>query len=111
VVILSLSILPIVLLVLKAIFMFVFFKGFVIVRTQFPENVKETLSGMIAEIFIQHLEHQILKHTLEDQAITYYTRYVDDIFVIHNQDKITPAQILEHFNKQHGALHIYSRLS
>jgi hypothetical protein len=62
------------------------------------------LSGIIAEIFIQHLEQQILKHTLERQAIIYYTRYVDDIFIIYNHDKITPKQILEHFNKQHKAL-------
>jgi hypothetical protein len=62
------------------------------------------LSGTIAEIFIQHLEQQTLKHTLESQAIIYYTRYVDDIFIIYNQNKITPEQILEQFNKQHKAL-------
>jgi hypothetical protein len=52
------------------------------------------LSGIIAEIFIQHLEQQILKHALENQAITYYTRYVDDIFIIYNRNKTTPEQIL-----------------
>jgi hypothetical protein len=52
-----------------------------------------TLS-IIAEIFLQQLEQEILKNTLESQTITYYTRYVDDIFVICNQDTITPEQIL-----------------
>jgi hypothetical protein len=35
------------------------------------------LSSIIAEIFPQHLEQQILKHTLERQTITYYTRCED----------------------------------
>jgi retron-type reverse transcriptase len=42
------------------------------------------LSSIIAEIFLQQLEQQILKHTLERQTITYYARYVDDIFIIYN---------------------------
>jgi hypothetical protein len=62
------------------------------------------LSGIIVVIFLQHLEQQILKHILEGQVIVYYTRYVDDIFIIYNQDKIGLEQILEQFNKQQKAL-------
>jgi hypothetical protein len=45
-----------------------------------------------------------LKHILESKPIIYYTRYVDDIFLIYNPDKITPELILELFNKQHKAI-------
>jgi hypothetical protein len=45
--------------------------------------------GIMAEVFIQHME-QLVKHALEYKSIICYTRYVDDIFIIYNQDKITP---------------------
>jgi hypothetical protein len=53
------------------------------------------LSGIIAEIFLQHLEHQLLKNTLENQDIIHCTRYVDDIFITYNQNRTTPQQIQE----------------
>jgi hypothetical protein len=34
----------------------------------------------------------------------YYNRYVDDIFVIYNQTRITPKTILEQFSAQHRNL-------
>jgi hypothetical protein len=55
------------------------------------------LSGIIAEIFLQNLEQLRLKHALESKTIIYYTRYVYDIFLIYNPDKITPELILELF--------------
>jgi hypothetical protein len=45
-----------------------------------------------------------LKHILESKAIIYYTRYLDDIFLIYNPDMITPELILLLFNKQHKAV-------
>jgi phage regulator Rha-like protein len=36
--------------------------------------------------------------------IVYYNRFVDDIFMIYNQTKITPQTILEQFNTQHRDL-------
>jgi hypothetical protein len=62
------------------------------------------LSGIIVEIFLQNLEQLRLKHILESKAIIYYTRYVDDIFLIYNPDRITPELIQELFNKQHKAI-------
>jgi hypothetical protein len=56
------------------------------------------LSGIIAEIFLQHWEGQLLKHAMENKSILYYTRYVDDIFIIYNQEKISPILIQEQFN-------------
>jgi hypothetical protein len=64
------------------------------------------LSGVVAESFIQYLEQQVLKHAIESKTIIYYTRYVDNIFIIYDQCEITPELILEHFNKQHKAIEI-----
>jgi hypothetical protein len=61
------------------------------------------LSSTMAEIFLQRLEQNRIKH-LEDEKITYYNRYVDDIFIIYNQTRITPQCLLEHFNKQQKSL-------
>jgi hypothetical protein len=38
---------------------------------------------------------------LERKKIVYYNRYVDDIFIIHNQTKTNPQTILEQLNAQH----------
>jgi hypothetical protein len=62
------------------------------------------ISGTMAEIFQQDSEQNKIKHLLEDVKITRYNRYVDDIFIIHNQTKITPQSLLEQFNTQHKDL-------
>ena len=62
------------------------------------------LSSIMAEIFLQHFEQRKIKFLLEDKRILYYNRYVDDIFMIYNQSKITPQQILEQFNTQNKNL-------
>jgi hypothetical protein len=59
----------------------------------------------LAEIFIQELEQNRLKHVLEGKKIIYYNRYVDDIFMIYDQNKIT-QDILKQFNTQHENLQI-----
>jgi hypothetical protein len=63
------------------------------------------LSGIVAEIFLQHWEGQLLKHAMENKSILYYTRYVDNIFIIYNQEKISPLLIQEQFDSQHKAIH------
>ena len=52
------------------------------------------ISGTIAEIYLQYIEHTIVKHWLESEEIIYYRRYVDDILIIYkgnltNEHKIT----------------------
>jgi hypothetical protein len=42
------------------------------------------ISGTMAEIFIQHLEDSFIKHLLDSKSITFYSRYVDDIFIIYD---------------------------
>jgi hypothetical protein len=67
--------------------------------------MRSPLSGILAEIFLQDLEQHRIKHLLEGGNIIYYNRYVDDIFIIYNQAKITPHTLTEHFNAQHEDLH------
>jgi hypothetical protein len=62
------------------------------------------LSSILAEIFLHDLKQNRLKQLLEDKKIVYYNRYVDDIFIIYDQRKITPQTILEDFNIQHEDL-------
>jgi hypothetical protein len=40
------------------------------------------ISGTMAEVFLQHYERLYVKHLPEEQAIAYYARYVDDIFIV-----------------------------
>jgi hypothetical protein len=40
------------------------------------------ISGLIAEIFLQHQENNILKNSLDSNNIRFYNRYVDDILII-----------------------------
>jgi hypothetical protein len=52
------------------------------------------LSSIMAKVFLQHLEQRKVKLLLEDKKYLYYNRYVDDIFIIYNQSKITPQHIV-----------------
>jgi hypothetical protein len=53
------------------------------------------LSSILAEVFLQDLKQNRLKHLLENKKI------VDNIFIIYDQRKITSQTILEDFNIQH----------
>jgi hypothetical protein len=66
--------------------------------------MESPLSGTFAEVFLQELEQTRLKHLLEGKRIIYYNRYVDDIFIIYDQSKITSQNILQQFNAQHRDL-------
>jgi len=37
------------------------------------------VSGTMAEIFLQHLEETNIKHLIDTESLSFYTRYVDDI--------------------------------
>jgi hypothetical protein len=61
-----------------------------------------TISSIIFEIFLQHLEQSSIKHILETENKIYcYNRYVDNILITYNENKVTEHQILENFNKLH----------
>jgi NADH:ubiquinone oxidoreductase subunit E len=51
------------------------------------------ISGIIAEIFLQHTENRHIKQLLDSKIITFYTRYVDDIFIIYDTNRMTTDEM------------------
>jgi hypothetical protein len=62
------------------------------------------ISNTIAGIFVQHYENTYIKQALDMQYIQYYTRYVDDILIIYDNNKITHEQITQQLNQLHTDL-------
>jgi TusA-related sulfurtransferase len=58
-------------------------------------------SAVFAEIFIQHLEHNHIIHTLRKHNILDYYRYVDDILIVYNENHTNIDDILKEFNSIH----------
>ena len=52
------------------------------------------ISGTMAKIFIQHLEDSHVKHLLDSKSTAFYSRYVDDIFIIYDFSYTSPNAIL-----------------
>jgi hypothetical protein len=51
------------------------------------------ISGTMAEIFLQHQENANLKHLIESNITTFYTRYGDEIFIVYDSTLTTPEDI------------------
>jgi hypothetical protein len=62
------------------------------------------ISGIIAEIFLQHFENLLIKHHLENRSLIYYTTYVDDILIIYDTTKIQYHRIIQQANMIHKNL-------
>ena len=62
------------------------------------------ISGIVAEIFLQHFENLLSKHHLENRSLIYYTRYVDDILIIYDTTKIQYHQTIQQANMLHKNL-------
>jgi len=45
------------------------------------------ISGIVAEIYLQHLEEMYMKHWIESGHIMYYKRYVDHIVIVFDHKK------------------------
>jgi hypothetical protein len=54
------------------------------------------VSGIMAEIFLEYLEETNIKHHIDNKALSFYTRYVDDIFLIYDSTRISPDRILKY---------------
>jgi len=52
------------------------------------------ISSTLAEIYLQYLEEEYIKHCLEHKDIVYYRRYVDDLLIIYDQSRIKVDKIL-----------------
>jgi len=64
------------------------------------------ISGTMAEIFIQHLEDSYIKHLLDSKDITFYSRFVDDIFIIYDSSYTNPNATLQYASTIHNYLQI-----
>jgi hypothetical protein len=61
-------------------------------------------SGLIAEIFLQHIEHTQLTYLSHKHKIIDYCRYVDDILIIYDTSHTDIHNILQDFNGLHPNL-------
>jgi len=64
--------------------------------------VGSPLSGLIAEIFLQHYKDANIKHHLDTKNIAFYARYVDDILIISDTTKIDSHTINDYINNIHS---------
>jgi len=62
------------------------------------------ISNSVAEILLQDLENTQFKQIPDEQNITFYARYVDDILLIYNTKHTTAEKIHSHINKVHPDL-------
>jgi len=62
------------------------------------------ISGTIAEIFLQHLEHTHIRPLIESKQILYYTRYIDNILIIYDTDNTNQDKVAQHANSMHNNL-------
>jgi hypothetical protein len=60
--------------------------------------------AILAEIFIQFLEHTVIYKILGNHQIIDYYRYVDDILIIYNSEHTNIHNILKEFNTVHPNL-------
>ena len=61
-------------------------------------------SGLISEMFLQHIEHSHLTHLTRKHKIINYCRYVDDILIIFDPNHSDIQTILNDFNALHPKL-------
>jgi hypothetical protein len=59
-------------------------------------------SAILAEISIQHLEHNDIIDILQKHHIIDYYRYVDDIQIVYNENNTNMEDILKEFNSIHS---------
>jgi len=62
------------------------------------------VSGTMAEVFLQYLEETNIKHLIDTKALSFYTRYVDDIFLIYDSTRISPDSILKYIDTIHSSI-------
>ena len=59
------------------------------------------LGPILADIFVSKLESDVLKPVID--RVTFYKRYVDDIFIIHDAN-ICMEDLVSHFNTAHSSI-------
>jgi hypothetical protein len=67
------------------------------------------ISGLIAEIFLQHYENHIIKSILDTNKINIYNRYVDDIIIIFDNTNNNVDETSSYMNNLHEHLQFKSK--
>ena len=62
------------------------------------------ISGTIAEIFLQYLEHIHVRPLLDSKQILFYTRYRDDILIIYDNESTNQDTLVQDTNSMHDSL-------
>jgi hypothetical protein len=62
--------------------------------------------GTITEVFLQTLEKSVIKHLIDNRALTLYTRYVDDIFIIYDSTATNLDSILQYISNIHNNIQL-----
>jgi hypothetical protein len=62
------------------------------------------ISSALADNYLQYFEELMVKHWMETGEITHYRRYVDDIIIIYDQNKITEDSVTSYMNNIHKYL-------
>jgi hypothetical protein len=64
------------------------------------------ISGITAEIFLQHLEHSHIKFLLHSKLIAFHAQYVDAILMVYNATRTNPDAIIQYANSMHHSLRL-----
>ena len=64
------------------------------------------ISGTMADVFLQQLENSIIKHLIDAKILSFYTRYVDDIFLIYDSTCTKPENILQYIDTTHSTIQL-----
>lgn len=67
-------------------------------------TIGSSLSCTLPQIYLQYFEELMVKHWMEMHEIIHYRRYVDDITIIFNQNKINGDLITSYMNNTHKHL-------
>jgi len=62
------------------------------------------ISGTIAEVFLQHLEHIYIRHLIQTKCILFYTQYMDDILIIYDTESTNHDYLTQYTNTMHANL-------
>ena len=71
---------------------------------QYDNKYFHPTKGIISEIYLQFFEELFIKYWIENGEISYHKRYVDDILIIFNPNKINEKPLLNHMNSIHKHL-------
>jgi len=62
------------------------------------------ISGTMAEVFLQHLEHIYIRPFIETKHILFYTPYIDDILIIYDTESTNHDYLTQYTNTMHANL-------